>query len=161
MPVPCSPGKRHPVLTQSTTRQLGVFQDLLCHLVENRNTPWLWTHKHTQTEACYCAEKVLRVLPNITQEHLQRNQLVQTTISHHVLLREQISQNPGLFWSVRGWCCTLVESELFMYGSAQWLIPPWSTLSMRATRKMSGWGHVTENTPWRNPNVRLKHGGTT
>lgn len=34
-----------------------------------------------------------------------------------------------------------------MYGSAQWLIPPWSTFSMRATRKISGWGHVTENTP--------------
>lgn len=46
------------------------------------------------------------------------------------------------------WVGTLVESELFMYGSAQWLIPPWSTFSMRATRKMSGWGHVTENTPW-------------
>lgn len=43
--VPCCPGKGHPVLTQSTTRQLGIFQDLLCHLVENRDT-WLrcWTH---------------------------------------------------------------------------------------------------------------------
>lgn len=50
-------------------------------------------------------------------------------------------------WYVRGWASTLVESELFMYGSAQWLIPPWSTFSMRATRKISGWGHVTENTP--------------
>ena len=48
---------------------------------------------------------------------------------------------------LRGWVRTFVESELFMYGSAQWLIPPWSTFSMRATRKISGWGHVTENTP--------------
>lgn len=54
----------------------------------------------------------------------------------------------GPRWNpVWGQCSTLVESELFMYGSAQWLIPPWSTFSIRATRKMSGWGHVTEKTP--------------
>lgn len=30
--VPRCPGKRHPVLTQSATRPLGIFQHLLCHL---------------------------------------------------------------------------------------------------------------------------------
>lgn len=58
---------------------------------------------------------------------------------------------------VCGLVSTLVESELFMYASAQWLIPPWSTFSMRATRKISGWGQVTENTPcWDNENVRIE-----
>lgn len=59
------------------------------------------------------------------------------------------------------WVGTLVESELFMYASAQWLIPPWSTFSMRATRKMSGCGHVTENTPWGEMRCKVRRGRRT
>lgn len=45
------------------------------------------------------------------------------------------------------WQRTLVMSEVFMYGSAQWVMPFCNTFSTRATRKISAWGLVTEKIP--------------
>lgn len=43
-----------------------------------------------------------------------------------------------------------------MYGSAQCVMPFCNTFSTRATRKMSAWGLVTENIPWKRERGRRR-----
>lgn len=54
---------------------------------------------------------------------------------------------PSPPWGQNRWQRTLVMSEVFMYGSAQWVMPFCNTFSTRATRKISAWGLVTEKIP--------------
>lgn len=69
----------------------------------------------------------------------------ETQERHHKSTPERFPPSPP-----RGqnrWQRTLVMSEVFMYGSAQWVMPFCNTFSTRATRKISAWGLVTEKIP--------------
>lgn len=174
--VPRCPGKRHPVLTQSATRPLGIFQDLLRHLKQGPhyfsdtnpklcqlqqrhthtdNTSSWHTHVNNnmrfKTVHCFVSDSDYILAP-VPPEIMTTWVCASVWSLYDFKTRTVVCVWCGIMWwnlgEGQGWAGTLVESELFMYGSAQWLIPPWSTFSMRATRKISGWGHVTENTPW-------------
>lgn len=67
--IPCCPGKRHPVLAQPATRKLGIFQDLLCHLVEKQqHRVILWLQRVSALQQC----NIFSMLPVSTHIHMDQ-----------------------------------------------------------------------------------------